>query len=111
MVAILLSIEFNDLPHAMRFGGTPKQFVDMFQKAMPHLLAAKHGPFIVNILVRGALRTDPEALGGLRRVVGFLLRISRWRGGLGADVPSAFTSETIELLRVSAENILPNYGV
>lgn len=51
LVAIPLSIEFNDLPHAMRFGRTPQQFVDMFEQALPHLLAATNDVVIVDVLV------------------------------------------------------------
>lgn len=51
LVAIPLSIEFNDLPHAMRFGRTPQQFVEMFEQALPHLLAAENDVVIVDVLV------------------------------------------------------------
>lgn len=51
LVAIPLSIEFNDLPHAMRFGRTPQQFVDMVQQALPHLIAATNDVVIVDVLV------------------------------------------------------------
>lgn len=50
LVAIPLSVEFNDLPHAMRFGRTPQQFVDMFDQALPRLLAAKSDVVVVDVL-------------------------------------------------------------
>ncbi|WGH78637.1 polysaccharide deacetylase family protein [Jannaschia ovalis] len=34
ILAIPMSIEFNDLPHAMRFGRTPAQFVEIFRDAL-----------------------------------------------------------------------------
>lgn len=51
LVAVPLSIEFNDLSHSMRFGRTPQQFIDGFREALPHLLAAKSDCVIVDVLV------------------------------------------------------------
>lgn len=51
LVAIPLTIEFNDLSHAMRFGRTPRQFVEMFDDALAHMLANTHDPVIVDVLV------------------------------------------------------------
>ena len=51
LVAIPLSIEFNDLSHSMRFGRTPQQFIECFNQALPHLLAAKNDTVIVDVLV------------------------------------------------------------
>ena len=51
LVAVPLSIEFNDLSHSMRFGRTPQQFIDSFKEALPHLLAAKSDTVIVDVLV------------------------------------------------------------
>ena len=51
LVAIPLTIEFNDLSHSMRFGRTPQQFVDMFSQALPRVLAAKDDVVILDVLV------------------------------------------------------------
>jgi peptidoglycan/xylan/chitin deacetylase (PgdA/CDA1 family) len=40
IVAIPLTMEINDLPHAMRFGRSPRQFVEQFDDALVHMLAA-----------------------------------------------------------------------
>jgi len=50
LVAIPLTIELNDLSHAMRWGRTPRQFVDMFDEALSHLLAATHDVVILDVL-------------------------------------------------------------
>lgn len=50
LVAVPLSIELNDLPHAMRFGRTPRQFVEMFGDVMAHLLATKEDVVIVDVM-------------------------------------------------------------
>lgn len=49
--AVPLQIEFNDLPHAMRFGRTPRQFVEMFEDALPRLLANRDDVVAVDVLV------------------------------------------------------------
>jgi peptidoglycan/xylan/chitin deacetylase (PgdA/CDA1 family) len=38
IVAIPLTMEINDLPHAMRFGRSPSQFVALFDEAIAHML-------------------------------------------------------------------------
>jgi peptidoglycan/xylan/chitin deacetylase (PgdA/CDA1 family) len=39
IVAIPLTMEINDLPHAMRFGRSPGQYVELFDEAFGHMLA------------------------------------------------------------------------
>ncbi|HKA81418.1 MAG TPA: polysaccharide deacetylase family protein [Xanthobacteraceae bacterium] len=39
IVAIPLTMEINDLPHAMRFGRSPGQYVELFDEALDHMLA------------------------------------------------------------------------
>lgn len=51
LVAIPLSYEYNDLAHSMRFGRTPQQFINIFEQALPHLLAAKDDTVIIDVLV------------------------------------------------------------
>jgi peptidoglycan/xylan/chitin deacetylase (PgdA/CDA1 family) len=38
ITAIPLTMEVNDLPHAMRFGRSPGQFVELFDEALGHML-------------------------------------------------------------------------
>ena len=51
LVAVPLTIEMNDLSHSMRWGRTPRQFVEMFDEALTHLLAATHDVVIFDVLV------------------------------------------------------------
>ena len=51
LVAVPLSIEINDLSHAMRFGRTPQQFVELFDHALSHMLANTHDVVILDVLV------------------------------------------------------------
>jgi len=41
IVAIPLTTDLNDLPHAMRFGRTPRQFIEGFDDLLGHVLAAE----------------------------------------------------------------------
>jgi peptidoglycan/xylan/chitin deacetylase (PgdA/CDA1 family) len=38
IVAIPLTMEINDLPHAMRFGRSPRQYVELFEAALERML-------------------------------------------------------------------------
>jgi peptidoglycan/xylan/chitin deacetylase (PgdA/CDA1 family) len=38
LAAIPLTMEINDLPHAMRFGRSPRQFVELFDDALEHMV-------------------------------------------------------------------------
>jgi len=51
LVAIPLTVEFNDLSHAMRFGRTPRQFIDLFEDALGATLADANDPVILDVLV------------------------------------------------------------
>jgi peptidoglycan/xylan/chitin deacetylase (PgdA/CDA1 family) len=51
LVAVPFMIEINDLSHSMRWGRTPRQFVEMFDEALTHLLAATHDVVILDVLV------------------------------------------------------------
>jgi hypothetical protein len=51
LIAIPLTIEFNDLAHSMRFGRTPRQFIDLFEDALLHILSDKDDTVILDVLV------------------------------------------------------------
>ena len=49
IVAIPFTMDVNDLPHAMRFGRTPQQYVDIFDAYLTHTLKADDGPIIIDV--------------------------------------------------------------
>ncbi|HVZ53447.1 MAG TPA: polysaccharide deacetylase family protein [Pseudolabrys sp.] len=53
ITAIPFTMDINDLPHAMRFGRTPQQFVDMFDAYLAHTLKADDGPIIIDVTAHG----------------------------------------------------------
>lgn len=51
IVAVPFSIDINDLSHAMRFGRSPRQFVEMFDEFLHHALANEDDPILIDVLV------------------------------------------------------------
>ncbi len=49
IMAIPFTMDINDLPHAMRFGRTPQQYIDMFDAYLAHTLKADDGPIIIDV--------------------------------------------------------------
>lgn len=49
IVAVPFNMEINDLPHAMRFGRTATQFVDMFESFLANTLKADDGALIIDV--------------------------------------------------------------
>ncbi len=49
IVAIPLSMEINDLPHAMRFGRSPRQFIELFDDQLAGALAGEQEALIVDV--------------------------------------------------------------
>ena len=61
ILAIPMSVEFNDLPHAMRFGRTPAQFVEMFRDTVAGLKAQPAETVILDIFAHGHCFGRPAA--------------------------------------------------
>jgi|SRR6056297_1345970 len=61
IVAIPMSVEFNDLPHAMRFGRTPGQFVDLFRDALNGVKSQPPETIILDIFAHGHCYGRPAA--------------------------------------------------
>ena len=51
LVAIPFTVEFNDLSHSMRFGRTPRQFIDIFEDTLEATLADTNDTVILDVLV------------------------------------------------------------
>lgn len=61
ILAIPMSVEFNDLPHAMRFGRTPRQFVDLFTAALVGIKGQPSETIILDIFAHGHCYGRPAA--------------------------------------------------
>jgi peptidoglycan/xylan/chitin deacetylase (PgdA/CDA1 family) len=51
IVAVPLGIEFNDLSHTMRFGRTPRQFVEGFDDTLAQVLRNRDDVIVLDVLV------------------------------------------------------------
>ena len=49
IVAIPLGMEINDLPHAMRFGRSPRQFIELFDDHLAAAIMGEDGAVIIDI--------------------------------------------------------------
>ena len=49
IVAVPFGMDINDLPHAMRFGRTPRQYVEMFDDLLEHICAVDDGALIIDV--------------------------------------------------------------
>jgi peptidoglycan/xylan/chitin deacetylase (PgdA/CDA1 family) len=49
IIAVPFTVDINDLPHAIRFGRTPQQYVDMFDAYLAHTLKADDGPIVIDV--------------------------------------------------------------
>ena len=61
ILAIPMSVEFNDLPHAMRFGRTPGQFVELFRDALIGLKSQPPETIILDLFAHGHCYGRPAA--------------------------------------------------
>ena len=78
LVAIPLTMEINDLPHAMRFGRSPGQLVEMFDQALGEMLRREREAVILDVTVHAHVYGRPagawafeviaEKLGGINDV-------------------------------------------
>ncbi len=69
IMAIPVTIDFNDLPHAMRFGRTPEQFVQMFLSTLDKLLASDRETLILDVIVHGHCYGRPAGAWAFEEIV------------------------------------------
>lgn len=69
IMAIPVTIDFNDLPHAMRFGRTPEQFVQMFSNTLDKLLASRRETLILDVIVHGHCYGRPAGAWAFEEIV------------------------------------------
>jgi peptidoglycan/xylan/chitin deacetylase (PgdA/CDA1 family) len=70
ILAIPMSVEFNDLPHAMRFGRTPGQFVELFAEAVAALHKQPAETIILDVFAHGHCYGRPAAAWAIDEIAG-----------------------------------------
>jgi peptidoglycan/xylan/chitin deacetylase (PgdA/CDA1 family) len=68
ILAIPMSVEFNDLPHAMRFGRTPGQFVQLFTEALAGIKTQPAETIILDIFAHGHCYGRPAAAWAIDKI-------------------------------------------
>ncbi|MBS1302068.1 hypothetical protein [Loktanella sp. SALINAS62] len=68
ILAIPMSVEFNDLPHAMRFGRTPGQFVELFVEAVGGIKTQPPETIILDVFAHGHCYGRPAAAWAIDRI-------------------------------------------
>jgi len=69
IVAVPVTVDFNDLPHAMRFGRTPRQFVEMFDDTVTALRRTGGDTVILDVLVHGHCYGRPAGAWAFEEIV------------------------------------------
>jgi len=72
ILAIPMSVEFNDLPHAMRFGRTPGQFVALVTEALAAIKTMPAETVILDIFAHGHCYGRPAAAWAIDEIAGTL---------------------------------------
>jgi peptidoglycan/xylan/chitin deacetylase (PgdA/CDA1 family) len=49
IIAIPFTMDVNDLPHAMRYGRSPRQFIENFEDYLAHTLKAPDWPIVIDV--------------------------------------------------------------
>ncbi|MFA8385388.1 MAG: polysaccharide deacetylase family protein [Pelagibaca sp.] len=74
ILAIPMSVEFNDLPHAMRFGRTPGQFVELFAEALEGIKSQPAETIILDIFAHGHCYGRPAAAWAIDEIAAICAR-------------------------------------
>lgn len=95
IVAVPMTIDFNDLPHAMRFGRTPRQFVDMFFDALEAISTQPAETLILDIFAHGHCFGRPATAWAIDEMAGRCTeRDDLWMTTRGA-IASHFRAEML----------------
>lgn len=98
ILAIPMSVEFNDLPHAMRFGRTPGQFVDIFREALAGIQQQPAETLILDIFAHGHCYGRPAAAWA----IGEIARICKENEALWVTTRSEIAAHCSELVKHAA---------
>jgi peptidoglycan/xylan/chitin deacetylase (PgdA/CDA1 family) len=60
IVAIPLGIEIDDLPHVLRYGRSPRQFVEAFDDLLAHVLAAETDALLIDVIAHAHVYGRPS---------------------------------------------------
>jgi peptidoglycan/xylan/chitin deacetylase (PgdA/CDA1 family) len=70
LVAIPLTMEINDLPHAMRFGRSPRQFVEAFDDQLARALSDEREAMIIDVTAHAHVYGRPSGAWAFEEIIG-----------------------------------------
>jgi len=69
LVAIPLTMEINDLPHAMRFGRSPRQFIDAFDDQLASALSHERDAMIIDVTAHAHVYGRPAGAWAFEEII------------------------------------------
>jgi peptidoglycan/xylan/chitin deacetylase (PgdA/CDA1 family) len=69
LVAIPLTMEINDLPHAMRFGRSPRQFIEAFDDQLAHALSHEREAMIIDVTAHAHVYGRPSGAWAFEEII------------------------------------------
>jgi len=69
LVGIPLTMEINDLPHAMRYGRSPRQFVEAFDDELDYALGAESEALIIDVTAHAHVYGRPAGAAAFEAIV------------------------------------------
>lgn len=69
LVAIPLTMEINDLPHAMRFGRSPRQFVELFDDQVAHALSDEREAMLIDVTAHAHVYGRPSGAWAFEEII------------------------------------------
>lgn len=98
ILAIPMSVEFNDLPHAMRYGRTPGQFVEMFADAINGIKVQPPETIILDIFAHGHCYGRPAAAWAIDKIAALCSQDE----SLWVTTRSRIAEHCVSLMKVAA---------
>src|SRR5215467_8621900 len=95
IVAIPLTMEINDLPHAMRHGRSPRQFVEEFDAMLGHVLAAEDEAIMIDVTAHAHCYGRPSGAWAFEAVA----RKVMWRDDVWVGTRAEIASHVLSSAR------------
>lgn len=95
ILAIPLTMEINDLPHAMRFGRSPRQFVEAFDDLLGHVLAAEEQALMIDVTAHAHCYGRPAGV----RAYEAIARKVMWRDDVWVGTRAEIASHVINAVK------------
>ncbi|HEY2137775.1 MAG TPA: polysaccharide deacetylase family protein [Xanthobacteraceae bacterium] len=95
IVAIPLTMEINDLPHAMRFGRSPRQFVEEFDDLLGHVLAAEDEAVMIDVTAHAHCYGRPSGAWAYEAIA----RKVMWRDDVWVGTRSEIAAHALHAVR------------